>query len=97
MFLLYDVSSKINWYAWWKFEINDWIKSDSRMKTLIILEVIFYRWLSHDECLNDWTKSDAQQYEEKLWFQVFSLQKRMLLIKKIVFILILKQSTKIYY
>ncbi len=29
--------------------------------------------------------------------QVFSLQKRMMLIKEIVFVLILKQSTKIYY
>ncbi len=59
MFLLYDVSSKIDQYAWEKFKINNWIESDRRIETLIILEVIFHRWLSHDECLNDWTKNDA--------------------------------------
>ncbi len=43
MFLSYDVSLKINQYAWWKLKINNEIESDKKIKTLIVLKVIFYR------------------------------------------------------
>jgi len=69
MLLSYEVDLKINWYAWWKLEIDNWVRSDRRIKTLITLETIFHRWLNHDECLVDWTKSDAQQYEVRSWFK----------------------------
>ncbi len=43
MFLSYDVSLKINQYVLWKLMINNEIESDKKIKTLIVLKVIFYR------------------------------------------------------
>ncbi len=43
MFLSYNVSLKIDQYVWWKLKINNEIESDKKIKTLIILKVIFYK------------------------------------------------------
>ncbi len=59
MFLSYNVSLKIDQYVWWKLKINNEIESDKKIKTLIILKVIFYKFSSHDKCLVDQMKSDA--------------------------------------
>ena len=46
-----------------KLRINDRIRSDKRIKTLITLELTIHsRRSSHDECLVSCSKSDAQQY-----------------------------------
>ena len=50
-----------------KLRINDRIRSDRRIKTLITLELTIHsRRSSHDECLVSWTKSDAWQYVVRL-------------------------------